>query len=158
MQFILIFFKIHYCFYWLLLSYLVFVFGYVVSIQIKGAKKSFIYQVTWKAFYYQFFKTFLSSWYLHKFSIPKHRYFIYIFSVLFLFFHRKNPFMYQVTWKGFDAKNFLFFKFLSIYIISAEIRAMFLYKIQFKINPCTAYIIHCFNLLFNTLCTPFDFF
>lgn len=65
---------------------------------------------------------------------------LYIFfSALFVFSQKKNPFMYQVTWKGFDAKNFLFFKFLSIYIISAEIRAMFLYKIQFKINPCTAY-------------------
>ena len=65
------FFKIHYYFYWLPLSYLIFVFGYVVSIQMKGTKKSFIYQVTRKAFYDQFFKTFLSSWHLHKFSIPK---------------------------------------------------------------------------------------
>ena len=138
MQFILIFFKIHYCFYWLPLSYLIF-FGYVVSIQMNGTKNPSYIRSLERHFITSFSKLFEVRNICTNFQFRKHRYFIYIFQCSFCFFTEKNPFIYQVTTKGFDAKNFLFFKFLSIYIISAEIRAMFLYKIQFKINPCTAY-------------------
>lgn len=39
----------------------------------------------------------------------KARVFYVYFSVLFLFFTEKNPFIYQVTTKGFEAHDFQFF-------------------------------------------------
>ena len=72
--------------------------------------------------------------------------FIYIFQCHFCFFTEKNPFIYQVTTKGFDAKNFSIFNFSSICIICTAIKAIFLCKIQFKIVYCQCFI-SCYQLL-----------
>lgn len=53
-------------------------------------KKTFIYQVTWKAFYNQFFKIFWNPLHLFKFVVLKIMVFYVYFPMPFLFFHRKK--------------------------------------------------------------------